>query len=123
MSMLDLLLKKDPKEFEIPEKTVYLPRLAELLGGDGAVTIRALSFDRIEEINRLHQNEVEVWAVLNAVKDPDFRSEALMKHFGAVTPVELVKKILRPGEIQGLYSKISEHCGYGRTVVEDIKKK
>lgn len=123
MSMLDLLLKKDPKDFDIPEKTVYIPRLAELLGGDGAVTIKALSFERIDEINKMHPDDVEIWAVLNAVKDPDFRNAELMRHFGVVTPIDCIKKILRPGEIQGLYARISEHCGYGRTVLADIKKK
>ena len=123
MSMLDLLLKKDPKEFDIPEKTVYLPRLAEMLGGDGAVVIRALSFETIEEINKMHPDEVEIWAVLKAVKDPNFRDEELMKHFHAVTPIDCIKKILKPGEIMGLYARISEHCGYGRTVLADIKKK
>ena len=123
MSMLDLLLKKDPKDFEIPEKIVCIPRLADLLGGDGAVTIRALSFERIDEINRMHPSEVELHAILAAAKDPDFKNPELMRHFGAVTPIDLIKKILRPGEIQGLYLRISEHCGYGRTVVEDIKKK
>lgn len=56
---------------------------------------------------------------------PNLRSEELMRAHDAPTPIELIKSILRPGEIEDISIQIEKLSGY-RTdtvrLVEDIKK-
>ncbi len=46
-----------------------------------------------------------------------------MERYNAATPAELVKKILRHGEIKNIASEIERLSGYTNNVVEIIKKK
>ena len=62
------------------------------------------------------------------VVDPDLTSEALRKKYTPdnrktpLTPVEVVEKILQPGEVVNLYSAITELSGFGDDAVAKIEK-
>jgi hypothetical protein len=50
-----------------------------------------------------------------------FKNNDVMQHFGAPTPKELVKKLLLSGEIDELYSEISNLNGYDRKKKDEVK--
>ena len=51
-----------------------------------------------------------------------FKNKELMKHFGAVTPKELVKKLLLSGEMDDLKAEIDKLGGYDREEDEEEVK-
>ena len=66
---------------------------------------------------------MSVHIVLAGVISPDLKSEELKKKYNAVTPVELVKNMLLPGEIEDISREIEKLSGYRTTTIEEIKKK
>lgn len=123
MKAIDLLLKVNPESLELPTKEVKMNRLSELLGEEVLFAIQALPFDKVTEIRESNSTDIDVHMIIEAVQEPSLKSPALLEKFKAVTPVELVKKILLSGEIEELYLKISKMSGYGRDMIEEIKKK
>lgn len=121
MKVLDLLLTT--KVENLPTKEVKINRLSDELGADIIFKLEALNFDKVTEIREANSTDVDVHMVIEAVKEPNLKSPALLEKYGALTPVELVKKLLLAGEIEDLYTKISKMSGYGRDTIEEIKKK
>ncbi|MCB2300934.1 phage tail assembly chaperone [Clostridium tagluense] len=133
-STLDLLLKSDLTKIQIPTKEVELKRLSEILGDTVIFKCEALDAERFNEIqeNALHINEkgefenintgeMQIFTILEGVKEPSLKSKDLLEKFGAVTPKELIKKLLLPGEISNLYNIISELSGFNKDTVVEIK--
>jgi hypothetical protein len=123
---LDLLLQMD-----IPspmEKKVKIKRLSKICGKPIVFKLKQLSYNRLNEIIEQHRfdNELSVFTVLAATVSPDLKNKDLLEKFNAVTPAELLKTMLLPGEIQDLSNVVADLCGYrGSTIemVENLKKK
>ncbi|MBW9159345.1 phage tail assembly chaperone [Clostridium tagluense] len=133
-STLDLLLKSDLTKIKRPTKEVELKRLSEILGDTVIFKCEALDAERFNEIqeNALHINEkgefenintgeMQIFTILEGVKEPSLKSKDLLEKFGAVTPKELIKNLLLPGEISNLYNIISELSGFNKDTVVEIK--
>lgn len=119
---LDLLLKTEIPN--APEKELKHKRLSKLCKGDVIFTIKALSYSRVAEIEEAHNSaDMPVFIMLAGVKSPDLKSHELMSKYKAVTPAELIKKMLLPGEIEDISREIEKLSGYRVSTVEEIKKK
>lgn len=123
MKTLDLLLKANIKDFEVPKKEIKIKRLSEILGDDVIFKIKALSLDKIIELRETNSREFNVHSIIESVIEPSLKDTELIEKFGVVTPVDLVKKLLIPGEIEDIAHEISKLSGYNAGTLEDIKKK
>ena len=109
------------------EKEIKLLKLSEELGKEVIFKIPSLPYNTVARLrDREDQKEFPLHVVLEGVVSPNLRSEELMRAYDAPTPIELIKSILRPGEIEDISIQIEKLSGY-RTdtvkLVEDIKKK
>ena len=109
------------------EKEIKLLQLSEELGKDVIFKIRSLPYNTVARLREKEdQKEFSLHVVLEGVVSPNLRDEELLKAHDAPTPIELIKSILRPGEIEDISIQIEKLSGY-RTdtvrLVEDIKKK
>lgn len=123
MNTLDLLLKANLKDINVPEKEVKVKRLSDVLKTDVIFKIKAIRFDVLEDLRESNTKDFNIHTVLEGVVEPNLKNKELMEKFNAITPVDLVKKLLLPGEIEDLYHAISKLSGYGTNTIEDIKKK
>lgn len=117
---LDLLLRMDVLEPQTAEYRVK--RLSKVCGQDVIFTLRELTYSKVCEIKRMNLDDLGVHTVLAGVISPDFKNQELLQKYGAATPAELVKKMLRPGEIEDISRAIERLCGYREDVIEEIKK-
>ncbi|MCL2045730.1 MAG: hypothetical protein FWG88_05035 [Oscillospiraceae bacterium] len=120
MDVIDLLLNAQPAK--LPEKEYKIKRLSEELGGDVVFTLRALPFSRVAEIRAVSEENQPIHIVLAGVVSPDLKTPALLERFDAVTPAELISKMLLPGEIDDLALRVEQLSGYKTTVLEEVKK-
>jgi len=121
-NVLDLLLKAEIPN--APEKQLKLKRLSVACDGDVIFTIHALPFGKVAEIKESHGGEdMPVFIMLAGVKSPDLKSQELMEKYKAVTPAELIKKMLLPGEIEDISREVEKLSGYRVSTLEEIKKK
>lgn len=122
MDTLELLLKTDRPN--MPEKEVKLKRLSKECGGDVIFRLKALSYNRVAEIKNTHTDcDMSVHILLAGVVSPDLKSEELKKKYNAVTPAEMIKAMLLPGEIEDISREIEKLSGYRITTLEEVKKK
>lgn len=130
--ILNLLLSADLTKIKVPEKKVKIERLSEDLGVDVIFTCRAIAPDKMEEIQEnamrvvngepdLDVTEMQIFTVIEGVKDPNLKDKELREKFNALTPKELVNKLLLPGEISRLYRIISDLSGFGDKAVTEVK--
>lgn len=108
------------------EKEIKLLTLSEELGKDMVFKIRSLPYNTVARLREKEdQSEFSLHVVLEGVVSPNLRSEELMRAYDAPTPIELIKSILRPGEIEDISIQIEKLSGY-RTdtvkLVEEVKK-
>ena len=118
---LDLLLKSSVSN--PPEKDYKVKRLSTECGGDVIFRLRALSFSRVAEVRAVDSDEISVHIIMAGVISPDLKKPELQAKYGALTPADLVKAMLLPGEIDDLALRIEQLSGYKKTVVEEVKKK
>ena len=118
---LDLLLKAEIQE--LPEKDVKLKRLSAICGGPVIFKLRALSYSRAADLIKNQPEDLNVHIVLAGVVEPNLKDTELLAKYNAVTPAELIKKMLLPGEIEDLSREIEKLSGYRTITLEDIKKK
>lgn len=118
-----MLLKADKEKFKVADKKINIKRLSEELGEEVVFTIKHLSLDKINEIRESNSEDVTVHMVVEAIKEPSFKSKELMEKYDAITPVDLINKILLPGEIEEIYILLSKMNGYRKETIEEIKKK
>lgn len=90
--------------------------------------IRELSYDKIcelQEMNRSSDIGFTAGLITAGVVEPNLRDERLQKALGVVTPYEVVRKMLRAGEIAKLQIAIERLSGYRSStlqILEDIEK-
>lgn len=124
MNTLDLLLKADIPE--LPVKKYKLKRLSEICGEPVIFKLKGLTYNRSNELMKSHADELNVHIVLAGVVEPNLKDSDLLAKYNAVTPAELVKAMLLPGEIEDLSRAIERLSGFRQPTietVEELKKK
>lgn len=125
MNALERLMKADAAKItELPKEVIEIPRLTKIFGAPFSVTVQAVETELLAEITEKHTEysksgkkkksnslAIGIDIVVNALVDPDPRSAELMKHYGAATPSDLVKKIFLAGEIGKMADVVTELCG------------
>ncbi len=121
-NILDSLLRPNVPNVisERPTSKYEVKRLSGILGEKCVFELRALSFDRINELKDAPDMTIQV--VLEGVISPDLRNKALMDRFSAHTPSETVKALLLPGEIDALQIAVEKLSGYRGSAIEEIRK-
>ena len=131
----NILLKIDAEKIELPKKDVEIKRLSGLVGEPVIFTIKALTQKQFEEVSEMsttidvvkQESDVDVTTmqletILKGVESPNLRDKTVLKHYGVVTPYDLIQKLLLPGEISSLYDQISALCAFNNGAVEEVKK-
>nr|DAM29880.1 MAG TPA: tail assembly chaperone protein [Caudoviricetes sp.] len=132
MNALERLLKADAaKMTEKPKKEIEITRLSKILGEKFTLTVQALDTELLAEITENHTEytksgkvkksnnyKIGLDMVVNAVVEPDFRDDRLLKHYSAATPNDLVAKLFLAGEIGKIAEVVTELCGVEKTQTE-----
>lgn len=88
--------------------------------------LRELSYNRVREIQQMSGRDNMAAAIITAgVVEPDLRDERLQAALGVATPYDVVKRLLRAGEIEDLQAAIEKLSGYRGSTLEllaDIEK-
>lgn len=134
-NITNILLKIDAQKVELPTKEFEIKRLTELAGEKVVFKLRALTQKQFEEVQEMStdidvQNQtsdvdvslMQLETILNGVASPSLRDKEVMDHYGVVTPYDLIKKLLLPGEISSLYDQISRLSAFNTGAVEEVKK-
>lgn len=121
MDTLEILLngKKLPK----PTAEYKIERLSKELGGEVIFQICALSYDDVADIKKRNGEEMNLHIVLEGTISPNIKDKELLKHYGVVTPIEFLKNILLPGEVEDLARAIEMLSGFRKATISEIKKK
>lgn len=123
MDTLKLLLDADIPD--LPEEEIKITRLSKICKGDAIFRLRALPYNRADEIIRGQKEDMNVHILLAGVVSPNLKDADLLTKYSAVTPAELVKKMLLPGEIEDISRSVEMLSGYRISTietVEDVKK-
>lgn len=120
MNILDFLKNNTPDNKRTGQ--FVHTRFSEQAGEDVTFTLRALSFDQMEEINENHLNESNVYAILDGVVEPNLRDESLLKKYKAAGYDEVVEKVFLPGEIRAIAHEIMMLSGYNQDSVKKLEK-
>lgn len=131
-NVMDLLLNSADGALKKPQKEVELPRLTKLFGEPFIVTCEALDVDQMDIIQEnsmvlrgkevdLNMNEMQIFTILEGVKEPNLKDKELRAKFKAPTPKELVRKLFLSGEITKLYQVVSELSGYNDEAIQEVK--
>lgn len=102
---------------------IEVKRLSKLTGKKVVWKIRALGYNRLSDMKEWDAAKRNLMTVLEGTVQPDLKSAELADHFGVMTPEEVVRKVLLPGEIDVIAGRIHGLSGYGINVIADIKKK
>ena len=136
LNIVDILLGSDVEKIKLPTKPFEIKRLSELYGSPFCVTLQAVSANKWEELQDMalkvdgkdvdvDTNLLQLFVVLESVLDDNgnqfFKNMDLVKHFGCVTPKDLVKKLLLSGEIVNIYSEVAELSGFGNESIVEVK--
>lgn len=121
MSLIDILLSNDIPETEVKE--FKIKRLSKAWNTDVVLTLKGIGYNRVSEIKNMEGDDIPIHIILSGEKTGVFKNKELMEKYGAVTPAELVKKILTAGEIEDISNQIEILSGYRRNTIEEIKKK
>lgn len=120
--LVDMLLRPEVPDVsrELPSKRVKVKRLSKLLGADVVFTLRALPYGQVEDIKK-ETGDTSLSILLLGLADPDPKDAALNKRFNAITPKEMLKQLLLPGEIEDLSREVERLSGYRAATIEEIK--
>ena len=126
MSVLNLLLETDPQQLELKfSKKFEVKRLSEIIGSPFVVTCSPITNEQLSHLSEISKNntDLKINTVLECCKidGKKIASKELMEKLKAITPKDLIEKLLLPGEIYELYSTVNSMSGYGEGVIEEIK--
>lgn len=123
-NVIDLLLNLDPNKLKLTTKEVKLSRLSEAVGEDVIFNVTGITmsqFSYVSEAAGENSKDINALIIIEGTKTPNLKDETLLKKYECATPVELINKLLLPGEISGLYNTISELSGFNADAVEEVK--
>ena len=120
MNILDFLKNNTPDN----KRTAQFKhiRFSKLAGQDVTLTLQSLSFDRLEEIKRLHGRKSDIYIVLEGVVEPNLKDSALRENYQVTGYDQLIEKAFTAGEIDNISNHILVLSGYGDSSVEELKK-
>lgn len=124
VSTLDLLLRPELPDVRktLAEKKVEVSRLSKLAGAPVVLTLRALTYEQVREIQARPRGEQAIHGVLLGCVDPLWKDKAFVNtEKGIVTPLDAIKSKLIPGEIDELYAEIEVLSGYIVRTLADVK--
>ena len=123
LSTLDVLLRSDLPDMrkDLPEKKVEITRLSLLAGEPVEFTVRALTYKQVRDLQDRSEDR-SAYGVLYGCVNPNWKDPKLLdKEKGLVTPIDVIKAKLLPGEIEDLYIEIQLLSGYLRRTISDVK--
>ena len=121
MSALDTLLSIDNSKLNVTNQKINIIRLSEMAGEDVIFEIRPLSIKEINSFPKMDDTDMLIHAIYMALVTPKLGDERLLKKYECLTPKELIKKILLPTEISGLYSAFNRAMGFTENGEDDDK--
>lgn len=120
MNILEFLKNNTPDN-KRTEQFVH-KRFSEQAGEDVVFTLQGLSFDCLSEIERDHEEDQEVYVVLESVVEPNLKDSELRKKYKVAGYDELVKEIFLPGELKRIANHVYTLSGYGVDSVKKLEK-
>lgn len=124
VSVLDLLLRPELPDVRkvLPEKRFKVKRLSDLAGEPVIFTLRGWTYNEIRQVQGKPREDQAVSGVLYGCKEPDWRDKRLLDpERGIVTPLDVIKSKLYPGEIDELYVEIQMLSGYLNRTLAEVK--
>lgn len=121
-SILSLLLEgalPDVRQ-QRPQKKYEVKRLSKVLGQPAVFILQALPYGRVQELQRLTQ-DVSCHILLEGCVEPNIKDPALMAHYQAATPLDVLQALLLPGEIEDLSRAVEQLTGYRQTTIKELK--
>ncbi len=129
---LSLLLNSKKDLMELPRETVEIHRLSEKFGEKVEFVIRALNNKEFKSIQDLaikfdkkeadvDTSLIQTMILVEGIVEPSFKDKEFRETYEVATPIDLLEKVLLPGEILQLYNKISELSGFGDNSIVNIK--
>lgn len=131
MNIVDKLLKMDAGKIKTPEKEIKL-NLKKLGGEEFVFPCKAVDPEYVTElqensieykkngISKIKIYDTKVMTIVEGCPEV-FKNKEVLKHFGAATPKDLVKKLLVSGEIDELKAEIDALGGYDDEDEEEVK--
>lgn len=106
------LTKKPTQEYEVK-------RLSDLFGEPFTITLQGISADRFYEIRNMcldkkgniDNGKFQAKCLVAACIEPSLKDKDLLKHYGCVTPDDLVMKLFNIGEIDQMGRIFTELSG------------
>lgn len=125
MELMDLLLERNlqqTKEIVIPGELAEHKFVIRALNSQEWNNNRKQCMNITKNSVDLDQGKLNALNVLAACVVPNFRDASFISRAGVTLPIDLVYKVLKPGEIEKLANAILEYSGFG-TELEEIPKK
>ena len=131
MNIVDKLLKMDAGKIKTPEKEIKM-NLKKLNGEEFVFPCKAVDPEYVTElqensieykkngISKIKIYDTKVMTIVEGCPEV-FKNKEVLKHFGAATPKDLVKKLLVSGEIDELKAEIDALGGYDDEDEEEVK--
>lgn len=120
MNVIELLMSKEPPE--TPSASYEVKRLTKHYGQPFVVRLRGIGYNTVVSIRERPETDTDCHIILESCTDATFKDAQVMAKYKAATPVELIKKLLLPGEIEDLARKAEKLSGYRTSVTKEVKK-
>ena len=119
-SFLDLMLKPEVQSVknDLPKAKYEVKRLSALAGEKVVLTLHALPYGKTQQLKDMEQDQA-VHILLAGC--PELADSALTQKFGGATPVETIKAMLLPGEIEDLSHAVERLTGYRKATIREVK--
>ena len=117
---LDQLLRPEVQSVQdaLPTAEYEIKRLSRLCGEPVTVTLKALPYGRTQDLKDMKE-DVEIHILLAGCRE--LGDPALQQKFGGATPVENIKAMLLPGEIEDLSRAVERLTGYRMNTIREVK--
>ena len=116
MELMDLLLERNlqqTKEIVIPGELAEHKFVIRALNSQEWNNNRKQCMNITKNSVDLDQGKLNALNVLAACVVPNFRDASFISRAGVTLPIDLVYKVLKPGEIEKLANAILEYSGFG----------
>ncbi len=123
MNVLDMLLNIDSSKMNKPTKEMEITRLSEMAGQKVIFKIKGIDMAEYAQLAEQAKEtaDIRLFTVLEGVIEPNLKSSELCAKYNAVTPKDVLIKLLLPGEINSIYEGISELIGFNKDAVVEVK--
>lgn len=119
LTATQILLGAEPRKRSTDE--FLLSSISKEFKQDFVVKIKSLGYDEAATA-RKHVGEEDIYIVMYGMLEPDAKNKELQLKYNAETPLDLIKRIYRPGEISAIARRIDILSEYRFGIVEDVKK-